>query len=70
MASSSCFARRCTRWVRLEVHVVAHRDGIIVFLQACGSLLQMLIEESLVVLQVLIFGGFLRCFQLVRHRLC
>ena len=50
------------------MHVVAHRDGIVVFLQAGGSVLQMLVEEGLVVLQVLILGGLpLCCFQLVCH---
>ena len=49
------------------MHVVAHGDGVVVFLQASGSLLQMLVEEGLMVLQVLILGGLLRCLQLVCH---
>ena len=49
------------------MHVVTHGDGVVVFLQAGRSILQMLVEEGLVVLQVLILGRLLRCFQLVCH---
>ena len=47
--------------------MVAHGDSVVVFLQPCRSVLQMLVEESLVILQVLILGGLLRSLQLACH---